>query len=193
MRAGGVGTAVLQMCRAIGGVTTYGTCSASKHAFAREQGADHCIDYRTEDYVAAVKALTDGRGVNYVLDALGPKDWRKGYTLLRSGGMLITFGVANVSTGPSRNLFKVARELLRTPRHSPLALMDDNKGVAGVNMGHMWDEAESHREAMLAIVKMWETGKIKPHVHAEFSFEDADKAHAVLEEGRNVGKVVLTP
>jgi NADPH:quinone reductase-like Zn-dependent oxidoreductase len=87
----------------------------------------------------------------------------------------------------------VSRELLRTPRHSPLALMDDNKGVAGVNMGHMWDEAESHREAMLAIVKMWETGKIKPHVHAEFSFEDADKAHAVLEEGRNVGKVVLTP
>jgi NADPH:quinone reductase-like Zn-dependent oxidoreductase len=193
MAAGGVGTAVLQMCRSIGGITTYGTCSAQKHDFAREQGCTHCIDYRTHDYIAEVRALTEGRGVNYVLDALGPKDWVKGYSLLRAGGMLVTFGVANVSTGPKRNLFKVAAELLRTPRYTPLALMDQNKGVAGINMGHMWNEVPSLREAMLELVRMWEAKQIKPHVHEVLPFAEAAKAHALLEEGKNLGKVVLTP
>ena len=193
MAAGGVGTAVLQMCRAIGGITTYGTCSAKKHAFARDHGCMHCIDYRTTDYVAEVRALTEGRGVNYVFDALGPRDWHKGLSLLRPGGMLVTFGVANVSTGPRRNLFKVGRELLHTPRFTPLGLMNQNKGVAGVNMGHMWDESESHRAAMLELTRMWEAKAIKPHVHEVLPFSEAAKAHALLEEGQNLGKVVLTP
>jgi NADPH:quinone reductase-like Zn-dependent oxidoreductase len=193
MAAGGVGTAVLQLCRAIGGVTTYGTCSASKHEFARSQGCDHCIDYRSSDYVAEVKRLTGDRGVHYVLDALGPRDWKKGYSLLRAGGMLITFGIANVSTGPSRNLFKVAAELLRTPRYSPLTLLNENRAVAGVNMGHMWHEAESMREAMIELVRMWENKQIHPHVHAALPFAKAAEAHALLEQGKNVGKVVLTP
>jgi NADPH:quinone reductase-like Zn-dependent oxidoreductase len=193
MAAGGVGTAVLQMCRAIGGITTYGTCSASKHEFAKSQGCDHCIDYRTSDYVAEIKRLTADQGVNYVLDALGPRDWKKGYSLLRSGGMLITFGVANVSTGPSRNLFKVVAELMRTPRYTPLGLMDTNRGIAGVNMGHMWHEAESQRAAMIELTRMWEKKQIKPHVHAALPFEKAAEAHELLEQGKNVGKVVLTP
>lgn len=193
MAAGGVGTAVLQMCRAMGGVTTYGTCSEGKHAYAKEQGADHCIDYRKKDYAEEIRRLTNGRGVDFVLDPLGPRDWRKGYELLRPGGMLITYGVANVSTGPSRNLVKVASELMRTPRFSPIGLMNENKGVAGVNMGHLWDEVTSLREAMLELVSMWERGEIRPQVSAELPFERAKEAHELLEQGKNVGKVVLVP
>ena len=62
MAAGGVGTAVLQLCRTVSGVTTIGTASAQKHDYARSQGCDHVIDYRTIDYVTEVKRITNGQG-----------------------------------------------------------------------------------------------------------------------------------
>ncbi|MGB8330180.1 MAG: zinc-binding dehydrogenase, partial [Polyangiales bacterium] len=73
--AGGVGTAVLQLCRSIGRVTTFGTASARKHDYIRAQGCDHPIDYHSVDYVNEVRDLTDGRGVDAVLDAVGGDYW----------------------------------------------------------------------------------------------------------------------
>src|SRR5205809_908089 len=71
MAAGGVGTAVLQLCRTVERVVTIGTASASKHDYVRSQGCDHVIDYRSVDYAAEVRRLTGGLGVDLVLDALG--------------------------------------------------------------------------------------------------------------------------
>jgi NADPH:quinone reductase-like Zn-dependent oxidoreductase len=193
MAAGGVGTAVLQLCRNLEGVTTIGTASASKHDYVRSHGCDHVIDYRTKDYVKEVNALTNGRGVDVVLDALGGPDWKKNYDLLRPSGMLIAFGWANMSTGSTRNLFKVLGQLTTIPKWSPIGLMDANKGVAGVNLGHLWGELEMLRAQGEALVEMYAQGKIKPHVDESFSFADAAKAHEKLESGKSVGKVVLVP
>src|SRR5437868_5609338 len=76
MAAGGGGTAALQLCRTVPGVVSYGTASARKHPYLVAQGCQHPIDYRTRDYVAEVRRLTGGRGVDLVLDALGGADWR---------------------------------------------------------------------------------------------------------------------
>jgi NADPH:quinone reductase-like Zn-dependent oxidoreductase len=84
--AGGVGTAASQLCRSVGGVTSYGTASKSKHDYVLSNGCDHPIDYRSVDYVEEMRRLTDGRGVDVVLDALGGSDWKKGFSLLRPGG-----------------------------------------------------------------------------------------------------------
>lgn len=193
MAAGGVGTAVLQLCRHLEGVTTIGTASAAKHDYVKSHGCDHAIDYRNKDYVEEVRALTKGRGVDVVLDALGGPDWKKGYDLLRPSGMLVAFGWANMSTGSTRNLFKVLGQLTTIPKWSPIALMDVNKAVAGVNLGHLWGEIDMLRGQGEALVQMYADGKIKPHVDEVFTFENAAKAHEKLESGKSVGKIVLVP
>jgi NADPH:quinone reductase-like Zn-dependent oxidoreductase len=193
MAAGGVGTAALQLCRTVPGVVTYGTASAGKHDYVRKQGCDHPIDYRTRDYVAAVKELTGGRGVDVVLDALGGPDWKKGYSLLRPTGLLIAFGLANVNTGGKRNLLHVAGQVLRSPRFNPMKLLDENRGVAGVNLGHLWGETELLRTCIEELVKLYAAGRIKPHIGGRFPFERAADAFGELEYGKNMGKVLLVP
>lgn len=193
MAAGGVGTAALQLCRTIPGVVTYGTASAHKHDYVRSHGCHHPIDYRSKDYVEEVLRLTDGRGVDVVLDALGGKDWRKGYELLRPTGMLVAFGMANVSVGGRRRILHVLKQLAQVPRFSPMKLLGDNRAVAGVNMGHLWDEREMIREEIEAVIALYREGRIEPHVHRTFPFSRAAGAFAELEHGRNLGKVLLIP
>ncbi len=193
MAAGGVGVAALQICKTVPEVEVFGTSSASKHDFIREQGCDHPIDYRTQDYVSVVRELTAGKGVDIILDALGGKDWKKGYHLLRPVGHLIAFGFANMHAGPRRNLLHMARQLTGMPLFTPMGLMDHNRTVSGVNVGHLWGEPEMLREQMLCLVELFREGKIRPHVDASFSFAQAADAHRRLEERQNVGKVVLVP
>ena len=191
--AGGVGTAASQLCRSIDGVVSYGTASARKHDHVRANGCDHPIDYHSVDYVDAIRELTDGKGVDLVLDALGGTDWKKGYSLLRPAGMIIPFGWANMAKFGKRRITHVIGQLLRMPKWSPMTLMHENRGVAGVNMGHLWDEVELISEEMYALLGLYETGSIKPFVDRSFSFEQAGDAHAYIEDGKNVGKVLLKP
>ena len=193
MAAGGVGIAALQLCRTVPGVTVYGTSSAAKHGVIREEGCHHPIDYRTRDYEAEVRQLSGGRGVDLVLDALGGADWKKGYRLLRPGGMLVTFGFANLATGPRRSLLVAARQLLSVPRFSPIALMDDNRGVAGVNLGHLWGEPEMVLGELTAILDLFRDGKIHPRIDSTFRLEEAGRAHERLQGRGSVGKVLLVP
>jgi NADPH:quinone reductase-like Zn-dependent oxidoreductase len=191
--AGGVGTAASQLCRSVGGVTTYGTASKRKHDYARKHGCGHPIDYHSVDYAEEVRKLTNGRGVDVVLDALGGTDWKKGYGLLRPGGLLIPFGWANMAKHGKRKITHVLGQFTHMPWWTPMKLMHENKGVAGVNMGHLWDEKEMTTEAFTNLLQLYEKGSIKPHVDRAFSFAHAGDAHAYIEAGQNVGKVLLTP
>ncbi len=193
MAAGGVGTAVLQLCRTVERITTYGTASAGKHDYVRKHGCDHPIDYKSEDYVAAVRRHSGGRGVDLVLDALGGKDWKKGYELLAPAGMLVAFGIANTNVGGGRHLFHALKVVLQIPRWSGRTLLDDNKAVAGVNIGHLWQEREMLREELVALLDLYRAGKIEPHVHRVYPFAEAKDAWNEIEYGRNVGKVLLAP
>lgn len=193
MAAGGVGIAALQLCRTVPDVVTFGTASAGKHDILREEGCTHPIDYRSLDYAAEVRRLTGGRGVDLILDALGGKDWKKGIDLLGPAGLLIAFGFANMASGEQRSLFNVARQALGVPLFTPLSLMDRNRGVAGVNIGHLWGEMEMLQEEMSAILDMYRRGVIKPRVSDVVPFDRAADAHRIIQERRNVGKVVLVP
>src|SRR4029079_13723918 len=78
MAAGGVGIALLQLCRTRQTVVTFGTASAAKHDVLRAEGCTHPVDYRSEDYVARVRELTGGEGVDIVLGPLRGRDWTLG-------------------------------------------------------------------------------------------------------------------
>lgn len=193
MAGGGVGLTALQLCRTVEGVTTFGTASPSKHDALRAEGCTHPIDYRSKDYVEEVRSLTDGKGVDLILDPLGGKDWRKGMSILRPAGMLIAFGFANMSSGETRSILHMVREGVQIPLFTPLGLMDKNHAVAGVNIGHLWSELDMLAEEMQALVKLFGEGRVTPHIDAVFPFERAADAHARLTGRQNVGKVLLTP
>jgi NADPH:quinone reductase-like Zn-dependent oxidoreductase len=193
MAAGGVGTAVLQLCRTVERVVTIGTASAKKHDYVRGQGCDHVIDYRSVDYVEEVRKLTNGRGVDIVLDALGGPDWKKGYSLLAPGGLLIAFGLANANVGGKRSLVHALGQVLQSPFYSPMKMMNDNRGIAGVNMGHLWSNIELITEEADALLAFHAARQIRPHIGATFPFSRAADAYGELENGKNVGKVILVP
>lgn len=193
MAAGGVGLAVLQLCRTVPGVVTFGTASAGKHAVLREEGCTHPIDYRTEDYVAGVRELTAGEGVDLVLDPLGGRDWKRGLGLLRPVGQLVAYGFANLSGGERRSLRRLAAQFTGMPVLTPFSMMSRNRTVSGVNLGHLWGRPDLVREELVALLELWGSGAIRPRIDGVFPFAEAAAAHRRLGERRNVGKVVLVP
>ena len=188
--AGGVGIAALQILRVLGAVAI-GISSASKHDAIRAQGAAHAIDYRNQDVAEEVKRITDGRGVDVVLDALG--EFRQSYKLLRAGGRLVMFGASNIAAGERRNVLRAAREVARMPRFNPLRLMTQSKAVIGLNLLTLWDDRGTLEEVTAPLAGLLERGAIDPVVAESFPFDRAADAHRFIQERKNIGKVVLTP
>jgi NADPH:quinone reductase-like Zn-dependent oxidoreductase len=190
--AGGVGQAALQICR-WKGAEVIGTASASKHARLRELGVAHCIDYRTQDFLAETKRVTDGRGVDIALDAVGGESFRKSYRALAPLGRLYIFGASSLATGKRRSLVAAVRGVLAMPAFRPLPMMNANRGVHGVNLGHLWKQAAKLREMLGEIMALVADGTFDPVVDRTFPFDRAGDAHAWIQDRQNFGKVLLTP
>jgi len=193
MAAGGVGTAVLQLCRTVDGVETFGTASAAKHAALREEGCTHPIDYHTTDYVTEIRRLTGGEGVDVVLDPLGGADSRKGMRLLRPTGRLVTYGFANMLSGRRRNPVRVLRQVAAMPRFTPLQLMNANKAVAGVHVGRLVSRMDLLAAELTEILALWAAGTIAPRIDGTYPFDQAPDAHRRILAHGNTGKIILTP
>jgi NADPH:quinone reductase-like Zn-dependent oxidoreductase len=188
---GGVGLAALDIAKHIG-ATTYGTASPGKHEFLRQRGLDHPIDYRNQDWLPILKQLT-GRGVELVIDPIGGSHWKKSYAALRTTGRLGMFGVSTASANGLKGKFKLIKAALQMPRFHPLGLLNKNRGVFGLNLGHMWHEPEKVAEWVQAIMAGVNEGWIQPHVDKTFPFEQTGEAHSYMESRKNTGKVVLVP
>lgn len=189
---GGVGLAAIDIARKIG-ATTYGTASPGKHDFLRERGLDYPIDYRNQDWLPILRQLTNGRGVDLVIDPIGGSHWKKSYAALRHTGRLGMFGVSTASANGVKGKLKLVQAALQMPRFHPLGLLNKNRGVFGLNLGHMWHEPEKVSVWMKAILDGVGEGWIRPHVDRAFSFAQAGEAHSYMEARRNIGKVVLVP
>ena len=189
---GGVGLAAIDIAKKIGAVT-YGTASPGKHEFLAKRGLDHAIDYRKQDWLPVLKDLTDGRGVDLVIDPIGGAHWKKSYAALRATGRLGMFGISTVSANGLSGKLKMLKAAIQTPRFHPFGLLNKNRGVFGLNLGHMWHEPEKVAVWMRDILRGVEEGWVNPYVDRSFSFDEAGEAHRFLEERKNIGKVVLVP
>lgn len=190
---GGVGLAQLDIAKHIG-ATTFGTASEHKHAFLKERGLDYPIDYRNKDWYDELMKLTENKGVEVITDPLGGDEWKKSYKALRSTGRLGMFGISVASKnskGGLRAKFELIKTVLAMPTFKPLNLLDKNRGVFGVNLGHLWGEPEKAASWMSAILQGVEDGWVRPRVDKRFTFEQAGEAHRYIEERKNIGKVVL--
>jgi len=187
---GGVGLAALDIARHLE-AAIYGTASAAKHSFLIQRGLNHPIDYRSQDFLAAIMELTDKKGVELILDPIGGRSWKKNYQALRSTGRLGMFGVSSLTESAMGRIFQFIRLIAQMPWYNPLRLMNANKSVFGVNLGHMWHERDKIAGWMQKILAGVDDGWVRPHVDRTFLFEEAPQAHAYIEARKNIGKTVL--
>lgn len=189
---GGVGLAALEIARHIG-AKTFGTASAGKHEFLRGRGLDHPIDYREQDWLPVLMDLTEGRGVELIIDPLGGNSWKQSYRALRRTGRMGVFGMSVASASGIKGKLKALKAVVAMPRYNPLGLMNRNKGVFGLNLGHMWGEGEKVASWTREIMRGVQQGWIRPHVDRTFSFDQIADAHRYIEARKNIGKIVLVP
>ena len=191
---GGVGIAATQIAKHIG-ATVIGTASASKHDALRGLGVDHLIDYRTEDFESRAREITKGRGVELILDAVGGDSFKKGYRLLSPTGRLGMFGISATATGKEPSMVSMLRTIASMPwfQFTPLSLINANKGVFGVNLGHLWGEVDRIRGWAGQLLELWEKGVVRPQIAQTFRFDAAAAAHHYIQDRKNIGKVLLVP
>jgi NADPH:quinone reductase-like Zn-dependent oxidoreductase len=195
--AGGVGIAATQVAR-IAGAEIFGTASAAKHEAIKAQGVDHPIDYRTQDFKAEIRRLTNGEGVDVILDPMGPTSFRKDYRILRPGGRLIMYGLSEAMNENGRDMRAALRSLLRMPTSTMPwwnagRLLNQNRGVFGLNLLSWWRREGGMDRITAPLLSDLNSKQLMPVVARSYPFEQAGDAHRYLAERRNIGKVVLTP
>lgn len=176
--AGGAGQLITQVAR-WRGATVYGTVgSAAKAEVARRCGAVAAIDYRTQDFAAEVKKLTNGRGVDVVYDSVGKDTFDKSLDCLRPRGMLALFGFSSGPVSPFDPAVLGAKGslfLTRPGLNQYIATRDELVGRA------------ADLFAWLA------AGRLTVTVDRTYPLAEAAAAHGALEARRTAGKLLLTP
>jgi len=187
---GGLGIAATQLAR-LKRTTVIGTASAAKHDALRSFGVEHTIDYRHGDVEAEVKRITRGRGVDVILDPIGGRSFGASYRMLAPLGRLVMLGISSMS-GERRNAWRVLRSWWAMKGFDPLSLINRNRGVFGLNVGHLWDERRYLIPLMDLLMTELHAGRIQPIVAKTFPLERAADAHRFIQNRSNIGKVVLT-
>lgn len=175
--ASGVGTAAIQICRAMGARIIV-TCSTSKVQACRDLGANLVVDYTADDFAAAVAAFTDGNGVEVVLDVIGGDYTVRNVACLARKGRIIQVGTM---AGPSVN-FNVA------------SLMPKRASITGtVLRPRPKDEKIAVSQAFAeALLPDFDAGVLKPVIDTRFTLDNIVQAHQHMERNANIGKIVVT-
>lgn len=175
--AGGVGLIACQWARSEG-IELIGTAGGpEKCALALEHGATHCIDYTAEDFVARVKELTDGKGVDAVMDGVGADTFDGSLDCLRPMGFMISFGNASGPVPPVSLLTlaqKGSLKLTRTTLFNFIARHQDCQEIAA----HLFEKVAA--------------GAVNVRIGQTFPLGEVAEAHRALEGRRTTGSTILT-
>ncbi|MGH3646942.1 MAG: NAD(P)H-quinone oxidoreductase [Micromonosporaceae bacterium] len=175
--ASGIGTFAIQLAR-VTGAKVYGTASGHKHDALRKLGADGLIDYHTDDFVAAVKDATGGRGADVVLDIIGAAYLGRNLDVLATGGRLVIIGLQggmktelNLGTLLTKRLSVIGTTLRSRP-------VEEKAGIVRAVGDHVWP--------------LIGAGDVRPVVDRRLPISEVAEAHRVVEANEHIGKVLLT-
>ena len=115
------------------------------------------------------------------------------WCLLRATGRMGVFGISVASASGITGKLRALKAILTMPRFNPIGLMNRNKGIFGLNLGHMWGEGEKVAGWTAEIMQGVAEGWIRPHVDRSFPFDQIADAHSYIESRKNIGKVILVP
>lgn len=190
--AGGVGSMLVSIAKARGLFVVGVVGGPHKVDEAKARGADEVIDKSREGWAARARALRP-TGYSAVFDANGAETLSRSYDLLAAPGRLVVYGFHSMlpRTGGRPSLLRLARTFLATPRFSPLDMTGKNRSVMAFNLSYLFEEAELLRDALVGIRGLVDAGELRPARTHAYRAEDVAAAHAALESGATVGKLVL--
>lgn len=174
----GIGVTAIQMAKALGATVIVTAGSDDKCAACLKLGADHAINYRTQDFVAEAKRLTGGQGVNVVLDMVAGDYVAREVECVAEDGRIVIIAVqGGIQSGFNAGLVLRRRITITGSTLRPRSIAFKT-AIAQSLRTHVWPLIES--------------GAIKPVIHSTFAAADAAKSHALMESNAHVGKIVLT-
>lgn len=174
----GIGTTAIQLAKAFGATVLATAGSDEKCAACRDLGADHAINYRAEDFVAAAKAATGGRGVDLILDMVGGDYINRNYDAAAESGRIVQIAFLN---GPKAEV-DFRRLMMKRLTHTGSTLRP--RTIA--------EKAGIARELEAKVWPLLTEGRCKPVIHARFPLAQAAEAHRLMESNAHIGKIVLT-
>lgn len=178
--AGGIGSAVIQLCRLQNIAIIAGASNATKCAFALSQGATQTIDYSVQNVHERLLALTEGRGVDLILDHIVGKDFTDNLKALAPFGLIVSFNA--LGGFPEKDLFREMR-----------AHLPKSPGVRCFTM-HSFDHDPAGRlrvaERTLAL---FAAGRVRPPIDRRLPLAEARQAHERLDQRAVLGKLILKP
>jgi NADPH:quinone reductase len=175
--AGGVGSAAIQLGKAAGATVIATAGSDEKVELCRRLGADHAINYKTQDFAEEVRSLTGGQGANVIIDPVGGDVYDRSTKCIAFEGRIVIVGFTSG----------------RIPQAATNHVLVKNYSVVGLHWGLYNTRApELIPVAARALLDLYEVGKIKPHISARFPLAEAPAALASVAGGQSTGKVILT-
>ncbi len=181
--AGGVGTALIQLCK-LKGCYIYGTAGSEKKLdYLRSLGVDQPINYRENNFWDVIKEPVD-----IVFDSIGGKHFRKGLSLLNKGGRMVAYGAA--SQTDSSNIFGQVKFGLDFGIYHPAQFLMNCQSLIGINMLRIADHRpDIMKHCLGAVVELAHQGKIDPTVGGMYSIDQLNEAHDALEKRKTIGKI----
>jgi NADPH2:quinone reductase len=175
----GIGTTAIQLAKAFGAKVIATAGSAAKCEACTALGADHAVNYRTTDFVEAVKEATGGAGANVILDMVGGDYVNRNYDAAARDGRIVQIAFLGGSRGEvdfTRLMVKRLTHTGSTLRARPVV---EKAAIARALESRVWP--------LLA------AGRCRPVIDSRFALDDVAAAHARMDEGSHVGKIVLLP
>jgi putative PIG3 family NAD(P)H quinone oxidoreductase len=176
--AGGIGTVAIQLAHALGAKVLTTAGSEEKLEFCRSLGADVAVNYKTDDFVEAVRDATDGAGADVILDNIGAAYLDRNVDVLATEGRLVIIGMQGGVKG-ELNIGKLLRKrgavIATALRSRPV---EDKAAICAAVVEHVWP--------------LLEEGTVRPVVHASLPFDRAAEAHRLMEDSAHIGKILLT-
>lgn len=186
--AGGVGTAAIQIAKALG-CKVYGTASRpAKLDLIRKLGADTAINYITEDFQQIIKEQEGG--IDCVLEVVGGEVFKKSISLLNPFGRLVVIGYASISFKKWNPLtwWKTWKD---APKADVMAMAQGSYGISASHIGYLTEKPVIAKGAYAEMVTFINEHKIRPHVGKVFDFDQMAEAHRYIESRESTGKVVI--
>jgi NADPH:quinone reductase len=176
--AGGVGSAALQIGKALGARVIATVGGAEKAEIARDLGADEVIDYRVDGFVARVNEITDGSGADVIYDPVGGDVFDRSLKCIAWNGRLLVVGFASG----------------RIPELKTNRILLKNIAVTGIHWGAYLDnEPERVPETFEGLFALYREGRIKPLIFNTYALEDLPSALGELASRKTHGKLIITP
>ena len=174
----GIGVTAIQIAKALGATVMVTAGSDEKCAACVALGADHAVNYKTADFVEEVKKLTNGKGVNVILDMVAGSYVSREVECMAEDGRLVIIAVQGGIKAEFNAGLVLRKRLTITGSTLRPRSLEFKTAIAKALKEKVWPLLES--------------GAIKPVIHSTFAASDAAKSHALMESNQHIGKIVLT-